>query len=574
MNRLIIAFGLTFCLLHAQGPDAGGYRWIDSDSAAGPEFNWVDITGTGTSIQLGDDDNQGPFALKFPFVFYDTTYDSVRICSNGWLSFISSSHQFHHYSFPDPRIPNAVLAPLWADLDPSAGGAVYYLADSAQDRFIVSWVGVPFHGTGETCTFQAIIDTSGTIVFQYLEVGAGVALGVDSCSVGIEDGDGAIGLEYLCDSEPVENLVHDSLAVRFYRLDYDVCPTGIARPFDRELAGDTVLPMVTVWNPGKASASFPVTLRIGAGYEEQVAVVGLAPLGDTMLEFPAWIPGEDSYQVELFTTLPGDEFPANDTIHGQTAASFTGDIRYDDGAADTWFLRMGSPNVDWAAAVRFTPPYSEYRLLGLKIFVLDTQPFQRVLVCPDSGGEPNLERPFVEAESVAATQPEAWLELGADTLMSSRDDLWLVAFWPRAADGPMIGDDRTPVIEQRSYFGSTTVGWIPHRDGDLVARLRIEGLTGIAELRPVGKMRLDLSPNPFRANLAVRLAGCTGDVTGRVCDAAGRVKREFAVRVSGRSATWVWDGTDANGRAVPAGAYFVEVRAGGTVGLAKVLLTR
>ena len=55
------------------GPDAFGYRWIDSDDPLGPAFDWVDITASGTPIPFtGDDQNQGPFPLPFPFTFYGT----------------------------------------------------------------------------------------------------------------------------------------------------------------------------------------------------------------------------------------------------------------------------------------------------------------------------------------------------------------------------------------------------------------------------------------------------------------------------------------------------------------------
>ncbi len=592
-----LVLGILICLhvSFAQGPDQGGYRWIDSDTSAGPTFQWVDIAGSGTSIVLGDDDNKGPFALGFSFSFYGTDRDSIRVCSNGWLSFTSNSHQFHYHPIPDPHDPNALIAPLWADLDPSAGGSVYYFADTIQKRFIISWVGVPFHGTNDSCTFQAILDTSGTILFQYLKLpdhiwdkppGSSQKADAipkethsatehhfdfctlhfdfedDSCSVGIENDAGLVGLEYFHAGEPPENRLHDSLATRFYQLDQDVCPKAIGRPFEQELAGSSIVPVVTIWNPGTSPASFPATLKIGQGYQEQITVADLNPLCDTMLEFPAWTVGADTYRLELFTTLAGDQFPANDTIRSQTFGSEAGELRYDDGKPDTWFLRIGSPTMDWAAAVRFTSPYSEYRLLGARLFVLDTSPFQRVLVCPDDGGEPDLDNPFFQVESVAAAQPETWLELDTDTLLSS-EELWLLAFWPRRADGPSIGDDRTRPIDHRSYFGSPSVRWIPHNDGDLLARLRIDGRTGITELEPVTKPQISLRPNPFKHRLKIRVtplrcAGCHPlvQVSGRIYNASGRAVRSFALQTDRE---WVWDGRNQKGMPVPQGVYTIVV---------------
>ena len=74
------------------GPDAFGYRWMDSDDPGGPAFAWVDITGVGTPLGFtGDDQNLGPFPIGFEFPFYGSTFTSVRVCTNGWLSFTSTA---------------------------------------------------------------------------------------------------------------------------------------------------------------------------------------------------------------------------------------------------------------------------------------------------------------------------------------------------------------------------------------------------------------------------------------------------------------------------------------------------
>ena len=576
MNRRMNPF-VAWCLVlgvslaWSSAPDKGGYRWIDSDEAGGPTFDWVDIAGTGTTIPFGDDDNQGPFALGFGNDFYGQLYDSIRVCSNGWLSFTSESHQFHHQPIPDAGDPNSLLAPFWADLDPTQGGSVYYLADTAQGRLVVSWIDVPLHGTGDSCTFQAVLDTSGSIVFQYLRLPASARLGADSCSVGIENESGLIGLEYLRDGSPVENQLHDSLAIRFYRLQHDVIPSVVLRPVGEVLAGDSIAPLVVVWNAGRDSASFPVTVRIGASYQEEMAVADLAPLAEKWLQFPVWVPAAETCALDLITALGGDECPENDTLRTELVGSYAGELKYDDGEQDAWYMKNGSPTNEWAGAVRFSVPYNQFRLLGARIFVAETTPFSKVLVCPDSGGAPNVGSPYLLAESVAASQPETWIEVAADTLVTTAEDVWLLAFWQERATEPRIGEDADAPIDRRTYFGSPTVRWFVYNSGDLLARLRIDGQSGISELGSVSLPRVFVSPNPFQHTTTVWLKDCAAGCLLQVRDATGRRVRDLRLSESGNA---IWDGRDQDGRRLPAGAYFIEARVGVARQVARVLIAR
>ncbi|HTW92953.1 MAG TPA: nidogen-like domain-containing protein [bacterium] len=574
---IIVSLALLLFLpamLLAGGPDRGGYRWIDSDTTGGPTFNWVDITGSGTRIPLADDDNQGPFALGFSLNFYGTSRDSIRVCSNGWLSFISQSHQFHPEPIPDTRDPNSLIAPLWADLDPSQGGSVYYLADTAHGRFIVSWMDVPSHGSGgsDSFTFQVVLDTSGGIVFQYLRLPAPLRLGTDSCSVGIENDSGQVGLEYLYNDSPAENELHDSLAVRFYRLHLDACPVAVLRPVGSVLAADSIRPLVDVRNTGLDSATFPAILKIGGGYQETLTVSGLAPLTDKMLQFPAWMPGADTYALELVTSLGGDQSRANDTLRTEVAASYIGELRYENGERDTWYMKNGSPTHAWAGAVRFSVPYSHYRLLKARVYVDDTTPFSSVMVCPDSSGAPQCSSPYVLVDSVAASQPDTWLEVAADTEVATGGDVWLLAFWQPHATEPQIGEDRHPPIDGRSYFGSPTASWFTYSSGDIMARLRIDGRTGISEIGRVELPRLSVSPNPFSRATVVCLRGLVSPrSTVRILDVTGRSIRDLSLSDAGIAS---WDGRDEKGRRLPAGAYFVEARAGAGRQVARALFVR
>ena len=74
------------------GPDAFGYRWVDSDEAGVPPFDWVDIAYPSNQIpsMAVDDGISEPLALGFSMPFYGTFFDSIHVSTNGWLSFTSA----------------------------------------------------------------------------------------------------------------------------------------------------------------------------------------------------------------------------------------------------------------------------------------------------------------------------------------------------------------------------------------------------------------------------------------------------------------------------------------------------
>ena len=186
------------------GPDAFGYRWIDSNEPGGPEFAWLDITGLDTPVPLGDDDSAlVPLPFSFPFYAYEKT--AVRVSSNGYLTFGNAGGDFSNDPIPDPFPPNDFIAPFWSDLDPAAGGTVSYYHDVAGERFIVQYDGVPDFWEVGAHTFQAVLDPSGSVLFQYLDMEGDGSI----ATVGIEDAAGATGLEIAHN----QAYVADSLAV-------------------------------------------------------------------------------------------------------------------------------------------------------------------------------------------------------------------------------------------------------------------------------------------------------------------------------------------------------------------------
>ena len=187
------------------GPDAFGYEFIDSDSPGGPSFQWVEISGLGTPLNLTDD-GFADVSLPFGFSFYGDTKNSVIISNNGYLTFGSDGADRNNDAIPNINSPNDLIAPFWDNLQPG-GGNVYHYYDSANSRFIVEYQNLTGHGDPDTHTFQVILQTNGHILFQYLTVGETL----DRCSIGIENADGSIGLQVVSN----DDYLHNNLAIRF-----------------------------------------------------------------------------------------------------------------------------------------------------------------------------------------------------------------------------------------------------------------------------------------------------------------------------------------------------------------------
>src|SRR5262245_570090 len=113
------------------GPDGFGYRWIDSNEPGGPTFAWEDITATGTLLPLtGDDATSAAVPIGFSFPFYGGSFASLRVCTNGFLSFTSTATTFENQPLPNAGAPENMIAALWDDLDFGSTQRVYTYGDA------------------------------------------------------------------------------------------------------------------------------------------------------------------------------------------------------------------------------------------------------------------------------------------------------------------------------------------------------------------------------------------------------------------------------------------------------------
>ncbi len=387
------------------GPDAFGYRWVDSDEAYGPVFDWTDISGTGSvAVSSGDDVNEGPFPIGFSFPFYGIDYSEFRVCSNGFLSFTSTSTAYSNQPLPNGGAPTALVAPFWDDLDVDTGGAVYYENDGS--RLIVQWNDVVHYGGGGPYTFQAILYPDGTVEYQYLSMGAPT----NSATVGMQNNARTDGLDVAFNTE----YAHDNLAVRIQAVPQwmTVAPSSGTLPgvgstnldvaFDAAgLLGGTYdgVIHVTSNDPDENPFDVPVSLTvIGApdiaveptSYDFGQVFLGATPVNT----FSVRNPGTDTLHVSSVTVGDGVYTPSMTAFAVPPRSAVALDVTFAPAAVGTYPATMtilsDDPDQPSVAVTLdgegVTPPAFEIDPTSLASDLLTGQSEIQVLTIANNGG--------------------------------------------------------------------------------------------------------------------------------------------------------------------------------------------
>jgi subtilisin family serine protease len=289
----------------AGGPDAMGYRWIDSRETGGPEFDWIDVTGDGARVPLtGDDALSGPIDIGFEFPFYGSNVRTVRFSTNGLLTFSDAEAAPVNQPLPSPGAPPLAVAPFWDDLLFASVERAWYRADP--DRFIATWLAVPHYGSGGPYTFQAVLYANGEIRFQYRSMTAATL----SATAGLQNGDRSVGLTV------AHNTVFftDSLAVRIVPLPQWASATP---PSGRVRAGERM----------DLHLALDARGLLGGAYDATLSIQSNDPLNP-----------EHRIPVRLIAT------GAPDLVLEPPALAF-GDVFV--GAAATRALRVSNPGTEW-----------------------------------------------------------------------------------------------------------------------------------------------------------------------------------------------------------------------------------
>lgn len=171
------------------GPDEYGYSAYDCyDPPFFTQYNWIELApdsgGTGNYIHFFGLDDMEHVQLPFPFTFYGEEYDSVSICTKGYIIMgYSNEIDYTETYIPSEDGPGSFIAACWEDFDPAGegSGGVWYEYIEEDHIFVVEYNHAPhwYQSISTHCTFETILydplyyptqTGDGQIKFQYKEV--------------------------------------------------------------------------------------------------------------------------------------------------------------------------------------------------------------------------------------------------------------------------------------------------------------------------------------------------------------------------------------------------------------------
>lgn len=204
-----------------------GYLYQDSYSP-GVSFSWVPTTTNSIKLTITvgiTNDAYGSLPLGFAFPFFDHSYSTVQISTNGLVSFNGAgSTQPLNQPIPTPGAVDNFATCFWDDQAVKSSGQGIWLETfgSAPDRYAV----ITFElqdvnqTSGNPYLYQMILyENGGAIKCQYKRMDVFVNGDGRSATIGLEDRFGTSGVQYFYNrmQPPLIGPVEDGLAIVFKR---------------------------------------------------------------------------------------------------------------------------------------------------------------------------------------------------------------------------------------------------------------------------------------------------------------------------------------------------------------------
>jgi hypothetical protein len=269
------------------GPDGYGYYLYDSGDlnySEHPTFNWVELDpdsgGSGAAGHLLADEGSVVLDLPFDFTYYGATYDTITVCSNGWISFGRTWRlDFENYYMPSALGPPALVAGFWDDLRGQPDDSLHPLPrevwtryDASDHRYVIEWNrwrNIYGYSTMEWnfATFEIIlrdpayyqtVTGDGEIIMQYREAD-NVQTTLNYATVGIEDYNHTNGLTYTFANiyPPSCPRLRPNLAIKFTT---DPPDTFVTVPESPAPLPDRITLLPGYPNPFNSQTVFPLEL--------------------------------------------------------------------------------------------------------------------------------------------------------------------------------------------------------------------------------------------------------------------------------------------------------------------------
>ena len=199
------------------GPDGFGYTWLSSNDTNGPTYSWIQPdTVNATEITGMTDTSTETASIGFDFNFYGVDYNSLTVSSDGLLIF-SGSSSLSNQNMPNTSSPNNLIAWYWDDMNPGYAPnetRIFYenITLDGENTFLISFIDFYEYryGGGGKLTAQVALKQNGEILIQYQSIDD--VIDRTSCSIGIENADGTMGLTYCYNDDSV---IYDSYAIQF-----------------------------------------------------------------------------------------------------------------------------------------------------------------------------------------------------------------------------------------------------------------------------------------------------------------------------------------------------------------------
>jgi hypothetical protein len=128
-------------------------------------YNWINAS-DGIELVLSDDDSSTQ-SLPFNFTYYNETFSTVYVSSNGYLSFSDpdpTKYQNEYFPSTDSE-DRYLIAPFWDDLDLPNGGYVY--VKNFSTYWVVEWFNISHYSGLYIGNFEVILYNNGEILFSY-----------------------------------------------------------------------------------------------------------------------------------------------------------------------------------------------------------------------------------------------------------------------------------------------------------------------------------------------------------------------------------------------------------------------